>query len=143
MSQSFLWAVKSALEGRLVSDWVACYTLIVMVPSMSKQLQGHTASSRFAGEAAEVQGLEVACLPVQLSLTSIFCFSWRGHSCRGRSRFLSRWLTNKDFSLVTGAPWQRRSSRRERRPGRYLLHPAPAVSLCIGLPGRVGAVPGL
>lgn len=66
--------MKSALEGRLVSDWVACYTLIIMVPSMSNQLQGHTASSHFAGEAAEVQGLEVACLPVQLSLTFIFCF---------------------------------------------------------------------
>lgn len=141
--------MKSALEGRLVSDWVACYTLIIMVSSMSNRLQGHTASSRFAGEAAEVQGLGVACLPAQLPLTFFFCFFFflfleraqlqNQHKCgRGRSCFLSRWLTNKDFSLVTGAPWQRRPSRRERRPGRYLLHPAPAASLCVSQSPRQG-----
>lgn len=62
--------MKSALAGLRI----ACYTLLSSdtVPSMVSQLQGHSAPSHFADEAAKVQGLEVAGLPVQKSLIFIF-----------------------------------------------------------------------
>lgn len=77
------WSVKSALEGRLVSGWVACYTLIIShpCPFHDQPTVGHIASSHFVDEAAEVQGLEVAGLPVKTSLIFIF-FSWRGQIWR-------------------------------------------------------------